>query len=559
MKNGIIASNGLAIGKVYKIKKNLIEYNNRPLNLEDEFTRLNKAIKDVIKDLENIKSNFTITEDKPTIIDAHISMCNDPEFIKLIKKYLNLNNSVEKAIGLAIKEITDSFDLTSDYTKQRISDIEDVKYRLLYALMGIDNSIELKEEVIIVADDLMPSITVQLDKKYLLGFVTENGSRTSHTSIIARSFNLPAIVGLKGIYDACNDGDILLLDAINNEVIINPDKEKLNSFNLLKENYLKELQMLAKYKNVETKTLDNKHIDLSLNIASLSDFEMLDNTSNDGVGLCRTEFLYMNKDHLPSEDEQFNIYKKLLEFTQGKRTIIRTIDIGGDKGLPYLKFDKEPNPFLGYRAIRMSLDRPDIFIPQIRAILKASIYGKIGIMFPMIATVDEFIKAKQIVLDEKAKLLKNGIKVSDDIQIGMMVEIPSSAVLADEFSKYADFFSIGTNDLIQYTMAQDRTNPKVSYLYQPLNPSLLRLIKMTIDGAHKHNKLCKLCGEIAEDETALKILVGLGIDEISLPITSISKARKLINSIEYAKFKDLASKSLELSNQEEVRKLISSK
>ena len=375
---------------------------------------------------------------------------------------------------------------------------------------------------------------------------------------MARSLEIPAVVGIASVMSEVKHGDLLILDALKGQLIVNPDEKTIEQYQEKAEKYQKEVAALKVLKDKETITTDGHKVEIVGNIGTPDDVAGVIDNGGEGVGLYRTEFLYMNSTELPTEEQQFEAYKKVLVAMNGKPVVVRTLDIGGDKKLPYLPIDPEMNPFLGYRAIRLCLDRKDIFRTQLRALLRASAYGKLRIMFPMIATIDEFVSAKALLEEEKEKLVKEGVEVGQDLQVGMMVEIPAAAVLADEFAKYADFFSIGTNDLIQYSMAADRMSEKVSYLYQPLNPSILRLIKLTIDGAHSQGKWCGMCGEMAGEPDAMAVLMGLGLDEFSMSATSILKARSIANSISYQEMQQLAAKAVKCQRAQEVLDLIHS-
>ncbi|MDD6679748.1 phosphoenolpyruvate--protein phosphotransferase, partial [Galactobacillus timonensis] len=451
--------------------------------------------------------------------------------------------------------------MDDSYFKERAADIKDVSFRLLCNLTGktIPNLATLDSPVIIVAKDLTPSDTGSLNKEFAKGFATEMGGRTSHSAIMARSLEIPAVVGVKNLMASVNNGDTVVLDAIAGEVIVNPDEKTIAEYKAKGAAYEKEKEELKSFKDQPSVSTDGHKVLIVGNIGSPADVQAVRDNGGEGIGLFRTEFLYMkSEDDFPNEDTQFAAYKEVLEAMQGKPVVIRTLDIGGDKKLKYYQFAEEMNPFLGVRAIRFCLQRKDIFRTQLRALLRASAYGHLCIMFPMIATVNEFKEAKQCYEDARAELIKEGVKVGDDVEVGCMIEIPAAAVLADQLAKYADFFSIGTNDLIQYSMAADRMSQSVSYLYQPLNPSILRLIKMTIDGAHKHGHWCGMCGEMAGDELAAPVLLGLGLDEFSMSATSMLRARRMINGLSYAEMQKLADKALEMDTMEEVSDLIKS-
>ena len=562
MLKGIATSSGIAIGKVYKLEQPKIVLSENKQSKEEALDVFNKALEKTIKDIEQIKerASATLKEEELAIFDAHLMMVQDPEFIDQIKAKIEEGENADKAT----KEVSDlmigMFESMDDaYFKERAADIKDVSFRLLCNILGLNipDLTAIDEEVVIVAEEMTPSDTAQLNKKYALGFVTEIGGKTSHAAIMAVALGLPAVVGCTGIMGACKHGDTIILDAKQGDVIVNPTAEELKLYEEKRAKFLEEKAALQVLLDKPTISTDGHQVELVANIGSPKDMDNVIANGAEGVGLYRTEFLYMEStEGFPSEDDQFEAYKVVLERAEGKRVVVRTLDIGGDKKLPYFEFDPEMNPFLGYRAIRLCLDRRDIFKTQVRALLRASTYGKLAIMFPMIATIDEFKDAKQFVLDTKEELIKEGVKVSDSIEIGMMVEIPASAVLADEFAKYADFFSIGTNDLIQYSMAADRMSEKVAYLYQPLNPAILRLIKMTIDGAHSQGKWCGMCGEMGGDPMAAPVLLGLGLDEFSMSASKILPTRKIITSLNKKEMEELASKAVKCHTESEVSELV---
>ena len=562
MLKGIAASSGIAIGKVYKLQAPVIEvFNEVKEGIEKEKERFKKALEKTIDDINKVKQRAAanLSKEELAIFDAHLMMAQDPEFESQVVGMIEEGNSADHSTKSVSDMMISMFESMEDaYFKERAADIKDVSYRLLCNVLGltIPDLTLIDSEVIVVASDLTPSDTAQLNKQYTLGFATEIGGRTSHSAIMARSLEIPAVVGVKGIMDTVKNGDLIILDAIEGNIIINPSEEEIKEYNLKKEAFLEEKKALQVLVNEKTITLDGHQVDLAGNIGGPKDVEGVLNNGGEGVGLFRTEFLYMNSENdFPTEEEQFNAYKAVLEGMQGKRVVVRTLDIGGDKKLNYFTFPEEMNPFLGYRAIRFCLDRTDVFRTQLRALIRASVYGKLCIMFPMIATIKEFLDAKAIFLEEKEKLVKEGVQVSENIEVGMMVEIPAAAILADEFAKHADFFSIGTNDLIQYSMAADRMSEKVSYLYQPLNPSILRLIKLTIDGAHSQGKWAGMCGEMAGDASAAPILLGLGLDEFSMSATSILKARKIIRGLNKKDMEELANKAIACQTAQEVAQL----
>ncbi len=563
MIKGIAASSGVAIGKIYKLESPVIEVNNDVKgSKEEELARFEKALSKTVEDINKVKekASANLSSEELAIFDAHLMMAQDPEYADQIKAMINEGNSADFACKSVSDSMVSMFESLDDpYFKERAADIKDVSYRLLCNCLGllIPDLTTIEEEVIIVAEDLTPSDTASLNKKYTLGFCTNIGGRTSHSAIMARSLEIPAIVGTGNIMSSCKNGDTLILDAIDGIAIVNPNEEEIVTYKEKQAKFLEEKKALEVLVNQKSISTDGHQVELAGNIGGPKDVEAVVKNGGEGVGLFRTEFLYMNSENdFPSEEEQFEAYKAVLEGMNGKKVVVRTLDIGGDKKLNYFTFPEEMNPFLGYRAIRFCLDRTDVFRTQLRALIRASVYGRLCIMFPMIATVKEFLDAKAIFLEEKDKLISEGVKVADNIEVGMMVEIPASAILADEFAKHADFFSIGTNDLIQYSMAADRMSEKVSYLYQPLNPSILRLVKMTIDGAHSQGKWVGMCGEMAGDQNAAPLLLGLGLDEFSMSATSILRARKIINGLSKAKMEELANIALHMQTEQEVLDLL---
>ncbi len=563
MVKGIAASSGIAIGKVFKLESPVISVTNTLKgSVEEEKARFTSALEKTVSDINLVKerASANLSEDELAIFDAHLMMAQDPEYASQIVDMIGEGNSADYSCKTVSDNMIALFEsMDNDYFRERAADIKDVSYRLLCNILGlqIPDLTAINEEVIIVAHDLTPSDTASLNKTYTLGFCTAVGGRTSHSAIMARSLEIPAVVGTGNILESCSNGDMMILDAIDGLAIINPDEEELVAYKAKREAFLAEKEALKVLVHQKSVTVDGHEVELAGNIGGPNDVEGVLNNGGEGVGLFRTEFLYMNSTvDFPTEEEQFEAYKAVLEGMKGKKVVVRTLDIGGDKKLDYFSFPEEMNPFLGYRAIRFCLDRTDVFRTQLRALIRASVYGRLCIMFPMIATIQEFLDAKAIFEEEKAKLVSEGVAVADKIEVGMMVEIPASAVLADQFAKHADFFSIGTNDLIQYSMAADRMSEKVSYLYQPLNPSILRLVKMTIEGAHKNGKWVGMCGEMAGDAMAAPLLLGLGLDEFSMSATSILRARKIINGLSYEEMKELSAKAVECETEAQVSELV---
>lgn len=543
---GIGASSGIAIAKAYKLEMpDLTVSRDTVEDTAAEITKLYEhkaAVEEEIKTIKEAASK-NLSEEEAAVFDAHLMMLNDPEFAgqieaKIKDEKLNAAAALEDVANMMIAMFSSMDDA---YFKERAADVKDVSTRWKAHLLGkkLPNPSLISEEVVICANDLTPSDTATLNKNLVKGFVTNIGGRTSHSAILARSMEIPAVVATNAIMDNVNDGDLVVLDGTTGEVFVNPDEAVVKEYTEKKEAfeaYKAELKTLV---NAESVSTDGHKTLLVANIGSPEDLEAVKANGAEGVGLFRTEFLYMESDTLPTEDEQFEVYKKVLEGVNGP-VVVRTLDIGGDKKLKSFETPNEMNPFLGVRAIRLCFQHEDIFRTQLRALLRASIYGDLHIMFPMIATLGEFRKAKGILMDEKAKLEAEGVKVSDHFEVGIMIEIPAAAVLADQFAKEVDFFSIGTNDLIQYTFAADRMSSTINYLYQPFNPSILRLVKNTIDAAHANGKWTGMCGEMAGEALAAPLLLGLGLDEFSMSATSILAQRKRIRSLSYEESKKLA-------------------
>jgi len=557
--SGIAASNGIAIGKAYRLVEPNLSFEKKSIeNASAEVDRFRQAIEKAKSELEAIRDRAKVElgADKAAIFEAHLLVLSDPELNSPIEDKIKSENVNAES---ALKDVSDMFitmfeQMDNEYMRERAADIRDVTKRVLAHLLGVNlpNPSMIAEEVIIVAEDLTPSDTAQLNRQFVKGFTTNIGGRTSHSAIMARSLEIPAVVGTKTATEEINNGDLVIVDGLKGEVHINPTPELVEEYKKIHEDYEVQKAEWAKLVNEPTVSADGHHVELAANIGTPNDLKGVTENGGEAVGLYRTEFLYMGRDQLPTEDEQFEAYKAVLEGMSGKPVVVRTLDIGGDKELPYLDLPKEMNPFLGFRAIRLCLEQQDIFRTQLRALLRASSYGNLKIMFPMIATLDEFRSAKAILEEEKQKLLSEGQQVADKIELGIMVEIPSTAVLADQFAKEVDFFSIGTNDLIQYTMAADRMNQRVSYLYQPYSPSILRLVKMVIDAAHAEGKWTGMCGEMAGDETAIPVLLGLGLDEFSMSATSILKARSLIKNLKKADMEKLAKDVLNMQTTSQV-------
>ncbi len=561
---GIAASDGVAIAKAYLLVEPDLTFdkNEKVTDVEGEVAKFNSAIEASKVELTKIRNNAEVQlgADKAAIFDAHLLVLDDPELIQPIQdKIKNENANAATALTDVTTQFVTIFEsMDNEYMKERAADIRDVSKRVLSHILGVElpNPSMIDESVVIVGNDLTPSDTAQLNKEFVQGFATNIGGRTSHSAIMSRSLEIPAIVGTKSITQEVKQGDMIIVDGLNGDVIVNPTEDELIAYQDKRECFFADKKELQKLRDADTVTVDGVHAELAANIGTPNDLPGVIENGAQGIGLYRTEFLYMGRDQMPTEEEQFEAYKEVLEAMDGKRVVVRTLDIGGDKELSYLNLPEEMNPFLGYRAIRLCLAQQDIFRPQLRALLRASVYGKLNIMFPMVATINEFREAKAILLEEKENLKNEGHDISDDIELGIMVEIPATAALADVFAKEVDFFSIGTNDLIQYTLAADRMSERVSYLYQPYNPSILRLVKQVIEASHKEGKWTGMCGEMAGDETAIPLLLGLGLDEFSMSATSILKARRQINGLSKNEMTELANRAVDCATQEEVIELV---
>ena len=562
---GIAASDGIATAEAYLLVQPDLSFTKKSISDADaEISRLKDAISTSDDELTKIRDTAkeSLGEEEAQVFDAHKMILADPEFTGAVEQEVKDKNvNAEQALHDVSENFISIFEGMTDnpYMQERAADVRDVTKRVMAHLLGValPNPALIDHEVVIVAHDLTPSDTAQLNKKYVKGFVTDIGGRTAHSAIMARSLELPAVVGTDTITKDVKEGDTVIVDGLDGAAIVEPTDDDIKHYAELAKKFAEEKAEWEKLKDEPSVTADGKHFDIAANIGTPDDLQGVIENGAEGVGLYRTEFLYMQSDKLPTEDDQFEAYKKVLEGMKGKPVVVRTMDIGGDKHLPYLPLPEEMNPFLGYRAIRISLDRQEIFRTQLRALLRASAFGNLRIMFPMIGTLQEFRDAKKVFEEEKANLVNDGVKVSDDIQLGMMMEVPAAAVLADQFAKEVDFFSIGTNDLIQYTMAADRGNEHVSYLYQPYNPSILRLIKHVIESAHKEGKWAGMCGEAAGDNTMLPLLLSMGLDEYSMSATSVLRVRSLMKKLSTKDLATLADRAVNESiTNEDNKKLV---
>ncbi len=560
---GIGVSKGISISKVYKLVEIDLNFEKiKDIDVALEKDKLNNSIDKSLKQLDKLRilSQDKLSVEELKIFEAHQLIIQDQDFLKQINEKIE-NEKIDAASS--ILAVSNSFiqifeTIDDDYFKERSADIKDVRKRLIANTLGLDipDLTAIDQEVILVAEDLTPSETSQLNKQFVLGFATNIGGRTSHSAIMARSLEVPAIVGSKTIVESVENGDQIIIDGQTGDIIVNPNEVEIEIYTAKKIQFEANEKLLQKYKNKATISQDNYKTEICSNIGSFNDIDGVINNGSEGVGLYRSEFLYMESKELPTEEVQFEAYKKVLEAMKDKLVVVRTLDIGGDKELDYFDIPKEMNPFLGYRAIRLCLDQDQIFRVQLRALIRASKFGNLKIMFPMIATVEEFRDSKRIFEEEKAKLMNEGIEVAPNIELGIMVEIPSVAMMADIFAKEVDFFSIGTNDLIQYTMACDRMNEKVSYLYQPHNPAILRMVKQVIDASHKNNIWTGMCGEMASDPISIPILLGMGLDEFSMSSSEILSSRHQIASLNQKDIESQIDHILNLATAQDVKEYV---
>ncbi|WP_125981955.1 phosphoenolpyruvate--protein phosphotransferase [Loigolactobacillus iwatensis] len=565
MLKGIAASDGIARAKAYLLVQPDLSFSKKSIDdVQAEVDRLHKAVAASSAELKLVRETAakSLGEEEAQVFDAHMMILDDPEFVGAIESGIKDKKvNAEQVLSDVSANFIQMFEAMTDnpYMQERAADVRDVTKRLMSHLLGVTlpNPSLIDEEVIIIAHDLTPSDTAQLNRKYVKGFITDLGGRTSHSAIMARSLEIPAIVGTEKATGEIKADQMVIVDGNGGVGVIDPSADDVKKYDQAAKDFAAQKAEWEKLKNEKTITKDGKSFITAANIGTPNDVPAAVDNGAEAVGLFRSEFLYMDSAELPTEDEQFKAYKAALEGMNGNQVVVRTMDIGGDKHLSYLPLPEEMNPFLGYRAIRISLDRQDIFRTQLRALLRASHYGNLAIMFPMIATVNEFKQAKAIYEEERQKLIDAGTPVADKIEVGMMMEIPAAAVIADKLAKYADFFSIGTNDLIQYSMAADRGNEHVSYLYQPYNPSILRLVKRTIDAAHKEGKWAGMCGEAAGDPIMVPVLLGLGLDEYSMSATSILKIRSLMRRLDTADMKKIADQAVtEAETNEDVINLV---
>lgn len=566
---GIATASGYAMGPAFLLQETEAEIVRRELSPEEaemEVKRFEAEVNQSIAELEELKvqTEEKMGEEHANIFGTHILVLQDEEYIGRVKEMIQSNRiNAEAALEDATQEIVTLFEsMDNEYLRERAADIRDVSKRIMNHLLGLEAGglSQVKDSVVLLAHDLTPSDTAQLDRDKIAGFATNIGGRTSHSAIMARSMEIPAVVGLNDVTAKVKSGDYVILDGAKGILLINPEESVIASYKELQQKYEARLQELKKFHDKPSVTADGHLLEIVSNIGNPQDAHAAERSGAEGIGLYRSEFLYMGRQSLPSEEEQFDAYKVVAEIFGSKApVVIRTLDIGGDKELPYMDLPKEANPFLGYRAIRLCLDRKDIFKTQLRAILRASSFGNIKLMYPMIATMQELREANAILAEVKQELDKENIPYNREMEVGMMIEVPAAALVADQLAREVDFFSIGTNDLVQYTMAADRMNERVSYLTEPFNPAVLRLIRNVINAAHQQGKWAGMCGEMAGNLTAIPLLVGLGLDEFSMSAGSILSARALMSRLNRPEMQKLAEEALNMTSAEEIKQYVESK
>ena len=557
---GLIASNGVAIGNLYLFTRDKVVISDVKIGEDDtkeEFAKVKKAIDDYTKDLAKLEG---ASEAQANIAKAHTELLSDPYFTDTIEsKITNELKNSEMALDETIKEMVEIMSqIDDDYLRERASDYQDIGFQVMYKLKGITPKTlsNLDKGSIVISKELTPSDTSNMDKEAVVGFATDLGGKTSHTSIIAQTLDIPALVGMGDISKNVKGGEKAILDGNEGVLIVNPSEEEISKYEILIKEQKEKKERLKEIKDKEAISTDGKKIEVSANIGNIEDLKLAIENGCDGVGLFRTEFLYMQNSDFPSEESQFEVYKEATQMLGDKPLIIRTLDIGGDKGLDYFDFPKEDNPFLGYRAIRLCLDKKEIFKDQLRALVRASAFGNLKIMIPFVVNIDELKEARNLIEEIKKDLDKKGIDYNKDLDVGIMVETSSSIIMADKFIKYADFFSIGTNDLTQYTLAVDRGNEHIADYYSNFNPAVLRAIKHVIDVSHKAGKWTGMCGAFASDTQATKLLLGLGLDEFSGSSAKIAEIKDTILTSSQEEEAKFAAKVLDCELTEEVENLV---
>lgn len=557
---GIKASGGLAIGNLYLFSREEVVVDDRKIREEEADDEFNKVKDSINAYIDQLSNNVGASEAQKNIAAAHTELLSDPYFTDTIESKIKneLKNS-ELALDETIKEMVEIMSqIDDDYLRERASDYKDIGLQVMYKLKKITpkDLAHLDKNSIVISKELTPSDTSNMDKEAVVGFATDLGGKTSHTSIIAQTLDMPALVGMGDISTKIKGGEKAILDGNEGLLIVNPSQEEIDNYTALIKEQKDKKERLKLIKDKEAVTKDGKKIEVSANIGNLEDLKNAIENGCDGVGLFRTEFLYMQSSEFPSEEKQFEVYKEATQMLGDKPLIIRTLDIGGDKGLDYFDFPKEENPFLGYRAIRLCLDKKDMFREQLRALVRASAFGNLKIMIPFVVNINELKEARNMIEEIKKELDQEGIAYNKDLYVGIMVETSASIIMADKFIKYADFFSIGTNDLTQYTLAVDRGNENIADLYSNYNPAVLRAIKHVIDISHEAGKWTGMCGAFASDTEATKLLLGLGLDEFSGSSAKIAEIKDTIINSDQNKESEFAAKAIDCELTEEVESLV---
>ena len=562
--NGLAASNGIAIAPAYLLVGSDLPVQKQHTNDKDhEVTRLHDSFAFSRQELRRIRdqAHERLGQRAAAVVDTQLAMLGDPALFAMMRQEIMQSGVIAE---WAVKQTADHY-LTifekqndNDYLQARGTAMRDVAKRLLSHLMAVElpDPQKLGHRAIIVAANITPTDTAQFDRRYVAGLVTDTGGRTSHFTIMSRTLSLPVVVGTKTATTEIQNGDLLIVDGIHGKVIVRPTEEELEQYRLLAGKFAREQEAWGAVRNQQTISADGRHFEVAANVGTLADMEDARKNGAEGIGLLRTEFLYMNQSRLPSEEEQFRAYKQFVAGMNEKRVVARTLDVGGDKRLGMVPLPSEANPYLGFRAIRIGLARPEILRPQLRALLRASVYGRLAIMFPMVATLEEFHQARAILEEERAQLSSAGVPLAQNVELGMMLEIPAVAMMADIFAPEVDFFSIGSNDLIQYLFAADRGNPRVAYLYQELHPAVLRTVKRVIDAAHAEGKWVGMCGEMAGNPLAAPLLMGMGLDEFSMNSNRILQIRSLIKKMNTRQLQPLVHRALNAQSAPEVAELV---
>ena len=558
MYKGIGASAGIGIGNIVIVKEQSLEYTPKTVtDIEAEIARINQAVEQFTVKTQAMADDIKqrLGEKEAQILEGQLLMVTDPSLTSEMENLIQSGQCAEAALEAVCDMFIQVFSMADDeLTRQRATDVHDIKTRLLKILLGVEevDISAVPAGTVLVARDLTPSMTAGIHKENVVGIMTEVGGKTSHSAILARALEIPAVLSIEDIVSKVSNGQMVIVDGSEGDVFLDPSQEQVETYSQKREAYLEEKRALSKFIGQETVTADGRKVELVANIGTPEEATKVVECDGEGVGLFRTEFLFMDRTSIPTEEEQFEAYKKAATILSGKPVIIRTLDVGGDKEIPYLGLETEENPFLGYRAVRFCLDREDIYRPQLRALLRASAFGEIKIMVPLVTCVDELTSVKALVKELMAELDEEGIAYNKEIQIGVMIETPAASLIADLLAKEASFFSIGTNDLTQYTMAVDRGNAKVAYLYSAYNPAVLRSIKRVIECGKAEGIMVGMCGEAASDPLLIPLLISFGLDEFSVSATSILATRKVISQYTKEEADSIANGAMQLTTEKEV-------